>query len=181
MSLLTHALSVPGRPVVTLAGEAVAQVKDVLFDRAGGIAGFTLAGRGLFAGPRREWLPWGSVHGFGPDAVMVADVGALVREGRPAIDGDVIGDEVLTRSGQVVGTVTDAVLRVEGAVLDLVGYEVTSAADDGQARLIPLPDTMAVTAGRLVVPDAATEFLTTDLAGFGAAVDSFRRRLRERT
>ena len=39
------------RPVVTMAGEAVAQIKDVVYAADGGeVAGFTLAGRGIFSG-----------------------------------------------------------------------------------------------------------------------------------
>lgn len=175
--MLLHATDVVGRPVVTLAGEDVAQVRDVLFDRSGFVVGFTLAGRGLFAGPRREWLAWSSVHGFGPDAVMIASDDVLTSEARAADDGDVVGVEVMTRSGTVIGEVIDAVLRLEPKTLDLVGYEVEGT-NDGQPRLVPLPDTIAVTGGRLVVPDEATEFLAADLAGFGAAVDTFRARLR---
>jgi hypothetical protein len=44
---------------------------------------------------------------------------------------------------------------------------------------IPLPDTVAVSGENLIVPAAATEFVSEDLAGFGAAVGAFRARLRE--
>lgn len=175
--LLTHALDVPGRPVVTLAGEAIAQIRDVLFDRSGSVGGFTLAGRGLLAGPMSQWLPWSGVHGFGPDAIVVPHEEVLQTGEAVDVDGRVIGDEVLTESGTVVGVVTDAVLRLDRGVLDVVGYEV-EAPDTDQPRFVPLPDTLAVSAGRLVVPDAAMEFLSDDLAGFGAAVDTFRSRLR---
>ncbi len=176
-ALLTNAMDVPGRPVVTIGGEDVAQIRDVVFDRDGSVGAFTLAGRGLLAGPMKQWLPWSGVHGFGPDAVVIADGAALVEGKVGGIDGSVIGDEVLTRSGTVVGTVIDAVLRLDGTVLDVVGYEVESG--DGESpRFVPLPDTLSVNAGRLVVPDSALEFLSQDLAGFGASVDSFRSRLR---
>ncbi|MEU7561886.1 hypothetical protein [Streptomyces eurythermus] len=37
---------------MTLGGEAVAQIRDTVFDaRAGRVTGFTLSGRGLLAGP----------------------------------------------------------------------------------------------------------------------------------
>lgn len=177
-ALLTNALDVPGRPVVTLGGEDVAQVRDVVFDREGAVSAFTLAGRGLLAGPLKQWLPWTGVHGFGPDAVVIADESVLVDQKLGGVDGSVIGDEVLTRSGTVVGKVIDAVLRLDGSVLDVVGYEVEST--DGEApRFVPLPDTVSINKGRLVVPDAALEFLSNDLAGFGASVDTFRSRLRE--
>jgi uncharacterized protein YrrD len=177
-SLLTSALDVPGRPVVTLAGEDIAQVRDVVFDRGGRVTAFTLAGRGLLSGPMKPWLPWSAVHGFGPDALVVADDAALQEGATPGVDGSVIGDEVLTRSGTVVGTVVDAILRLDGASLDVVGYEVEGA--NGEAgRFVPLPDTLSVNAGRLVVPDSALQFLSDDLAGFGASVDTFRSRLHE--
>lgn len=168
-------MDVVGRPVVTLGGEAIAQVRDVLFTREGVVPGFTLAGRGLFAGPMKEWLPWTSVHGFGPDAVIVADEHAFSTQPPGETDGDVVGDDVLTRSGRSIGTVVDAVLRLESDGLDLVGYEIDVDADS--TRFLPLPDTLSVTGGRLVVPDEAVEFLSSDLAGFGAAVDTFRARL----
>lgn len=176
-ALLTSALDVPGRPVVTLAGEDVAQVRDVVFDRAGAVSAFTLAGRGLLAGPMKQHLPWHNVHGFGPDAVIIADAGALAEGRFGGVEGSVIGDEVLTRSGTVVGTVIDAVLRLDGAVLDVVGYEVESKSGEAP-RFVPLPDTLSVNTGRLVVPDSALQFLSNDLAGFGASVDTFRTQLR---
>ena len=52
MSLLMRATEVIKRPVVTLAGEDVAQIKDIVYAGAAGeVAGFTLNGRGLLAGP----------------------------------------------------------------------------------------------------------------------------------
>lgn len=176
--LITSASDVIGRPVVTVAGEDVAQVKDVLFDRTGFVTGFALAGRGLLSGPLKEWLPWRSVRGFGPDALIVADDSVLTREGRGDDDGDVLGDEVLTRSGEIIGEVVDAVLRLDGTGLDLVGYEVEPS-EGGDPRYLPLPDTISVTGDRLVVPDIAKEYLRDDLNGFGGAVDSFRRRLED--
>ncbi len=176
--LLTRALAVVGRPVVTVAGEDIAQIKDVVFTPGGDVEGFTLAGRGMFSGPLKEWLPWSSVHGFGPDAVIVQGRSALMERKGRGKGGDVVGDDVLTRSGTIVGTVVDAVLRLEDRGLDLVGYEVEPSTGEG-TRFVPLPDTIAVTEGRLVVPDQAMEFLANDLAGFAAAVDSFRSRLQE--
>ncbi|MGI9017193.1 MAG: PRC-barrel domain-containing protein [Euzebya sp.] len=182
--LLRHASDISGQAVVTISGEDVAQVKDVLFDPTGSVLGFTLAGRGLLSGPLKTWLPWAGVHGFGADAIMIADDSALIpREMGDVSDdvqGDVTGDEVLTRSGTIIGRVIDAVLRLEPGVLDVVGYEVEPS-DGGDPRFVPLPDTLAVNEGRLIVPDEATDFLTTDLAGFGASVDTFRERLRGET
>ncbi len=45
MSLLMKATEIVTRPVVTLAGEDVAQIRDVVYDDDGVVVGFTLAGR----------------------------------------------------------------------------------------------------------------------------------------
>jgi sporulation protein YlmC with PRC-barrel domain len=58
VTLLVRATELVKRPVVTLAGEDVAQIKDVLYDAASGaVSGFTLNGRGIFAGPLKHALP----------------------------------------------------------------------------------------------------------------------------
>ncbi|MCW2620522.1 MAG: PRC-barrel domain containing protein [Frankiales bacterium] len=180
MSVLMRATEIAKRPVVTLAGEDIAQVKDIVYESDGGsVAGFTLAGRGMFAGPLKTGLVWAAVHGLGPDAVMVADEGALSplddvlgpAGERSAGGGDVLGSRVLTESGTDLGKVVDVVLEV-GTVLDVVGYEIDP--QEGKKVFIPLPDTLAVSGQTLVVPDAAREFVSDDLAGFGAAVTAFR-------
>jgi uncharacterized protein YrrD len=95
---------------------------------------------------------------------------------------DVLEDRVLTDNGRDLGRVVDVVLH-SAATLEVVGYEVEASETLGTGRrvLIPLPDTMAVSGENLIVPAAATEFVSEDLAGFGAAVDAFRARLREGT
>lgn len=186
-ALLLRARELTGRPVVTLGGELVAEIKDIIFDRGGGaIAGFTLRNPGLFSRSRKDALPWDGVHGVGRDAVIVPDESALMRTSelaprKQARKGDVLGDRVLTDNGRDLGRVVDVVLQV-GTVLEVVGYEVEASAALGTAGrrvLIPLPDTGAVSGENLIVPAAATEFVAEDLAGFGAAVDAFRARLRE--
>jgi uncharacterized protein YrrD len=176
-----------GRPVVTLGGELIAEIKDVVFERAGGrIAGFTLRNPGLFSRSRKDALPWTGVHGLGRDAVMVADETVFIpaKELAPrkqARKADVLHDRVLTDNGRDLGRVVDVVLY-GGTGLEVVGYEVEASETLGTAAqrvLIPLPDTMAVSGEHLIVPAAATEFVSEDLAGFGAAVDAFRSRLRE--
>lgn len=180
MSVLMRAREVAKRPVVTLHGEDVAQVRDIVYDASGGnVAGFTLAGRGIFAGPLKSGLSWEQVHGMGPDAVMIADEDALhpqdevVSKGAGG-GGDVLGSRVLTDTGTDLGKVVDVILQV-GTVLDVVGYEIEP--HDGKNVFLPLPDTLAVSQQNLVVPDAAREFMTDDLAGFGASVEAFRARL----
>jgi uncharacterized protein YrrD len=187
MSVLMRATEIMKRPVVTLAGEDVAQIKDIVYAgaEAGEVAGFTLAGRGIFSGPRKEALPWSAVQGLGRDAVMIADEQALdtrqaVVEKGEARGGDVLGSRVLTDDGVDLGKVVDVILEV-GRTADVVGYAIDSTEALGRDRrtvLIPLPDTIAVSGEALIVPSAATEFVTDDLSGFGAAVDAFRTRLR---
>lgn len=185
--LLLRASEVTGRPVVTLSGELVAEIKDVVFERSGGrIAGFTLRNPGLFSRSRKDALPWVGVHGIGRDAVMVADETVLIPANeiaprKQARDADVLQDRVLTDTGRDLGRVVDVVLH-SGTTLEVVGYEVEASEALGTAGrhvFIPLPDTVAVSGENLIVPAAATEFVSEDLAGFGAAVGAFRARLRE--
>ena len=187
--LLLRARELIGRPVVTLGGELVAEIKDIVFERTGGrIAGFTLRNPGLFSRARKDSLPWDGVHGVGRDAVMVSDetvllVATELAPRRQARKSDVLKDRVLTDNGRDLGRVVDVVLH-SGTSLEVVGYEVEASEALGTAGrrvLIPLPDTVAVSGENLIVPAAATEFVSEDLAGFGAAVDAFRARLREGT
>ncbi len=187
--LLLRASELTGRPVVTLSGDLVAEIKDVVFERAGGrIAGFTLRNSGLFSRARKDSLPWLGVHGVGRDAVMVSDETVLTAANelaprKQARDADVLEDRVLTDNGRDLGRVVDVVLH-SGTSLDVVGYEVEASEALGTAGrhvFIPLPDTVAVSGENLIVPAAATEFVSEDLAGFGAAVGAFRTRLREGT
>nr|WP_269329885.1 PRC-barrel domain-containing protein [Kineosporia babensis] len=172
------------RPVVTLAGDDVAQIKDVIYSSGSGeLAGFTLNGRGIFAGPLKQTLPWSNVHGLGPAAVMIRDLDSLAD--RQAFDGElegaggvVIGSMVLTHSGRNLGVVTDVILDVREKSTDAVGYEIEPSDKTAPRRqFVPLPDTLSVSGEALILPDTALEFIRDDLAGFGAAVDEFRSRL----
>jgi uncharacterized protein YrrD len=185
MSVLLRAAELVKRPVVTLAGDDVAQIKDVIYSsRTGELAGFTLNGRGLFAGPLRKTLPWENVHGLGPAAVMIRDENSLadrkaLRGETEGAGGAVLGSSVITQSGRNLGTVTDVILAVGDSVTDAVGYEINSTDVNAPRRqFVPLPDALAVSGEALILPDAATEFIRDDLAGFGAAVEEFRARLR---
>lgn len=186
-TFLLRARELTGRPVVTLGGELVAEIKDVVFESAGGrIAGFTLRNQGLFSRARKDALPWAAVHGIGRDAVMIRDAEQLqpateLAPKKAARKGDVLDDRVLTDSGRELGKVVDVVLQ-GGAGLEVVGYEVEASEALGTAGrrvFIPLPDTVAVSGENLIVPAAAAEFVSEDLSGFGAAVDEFRARLRQ--
>jgi len=178
------------RPVVTFAGEDVAQVKDVIYAAgAGEVGGFTLNGRGRFAGPLKVSLAWSAVAALGPDAVMIRDEEALAQREQVLADtgasdgmhgGDVLGSQVLTDDGTELGKVIDVVIELGGASADVVGYEIEPSealGKDVKKVLIPLPDTLSASGQHLIVPGSARDFVSNDLAGFGAAVTAFRAQL----
>ena len=189
---LMRASEVVKRPVVTMRGEDIAQIKDIIYSAHGGaVGGFTLAGRGMFAGPMKLGLTWHAVAALGADAVMINDESALeatavvfdaaALSGRAG--GNVLGSQVLTDSGVDLGTVIDVIIAVgetAGGQCDVVGYEIEASealGTKGTRLLIPLPDTIAASAEHLMVPASAKDFVSHDLAGFGAAVTAFRAQL----
>ena len=67
-----------------------------------------------------------------------------------------------------------------GGQCDVVGYEIEASealGTKGTKLLIPLPDTIAASGEHLMVPASAKDFVSHDLAGFGAAVAAFRAQL----
>ncbi len=184
VSALLRAGDLPGRPVVTLAGDRLAQIKDVIFDRGSGdLLGFTLNNPGFFSRGRGDALPMAAVHGLGDAAVMVADGEVLVPADTVApkgerSDSDVLADQVLTEDGKDLGTVTDVIVDPMARPPDVVGYEIETS--DGRRVLVPLPATLSVSGQRLVVPAEVSDFLTDDLAALGPAVEALRKRLGER-
>jgi sporulation protein YlmC with PRC-barrel domain len=187
MSVLLRATELEGRPIVTLAGESPAEVKDVIFDSAHGtLLGLTLRGHGLFSRPRKEILPWLKIHSIGRDAVVIRDEHAFQGEDALPVDRvpenrNVIGNQVLTDAGTDVGRVVDVIIEA-GAEAEIVGYEVEASealATHGEHVLIPLPAAIAVSGEHLIVPVGALDFVGNDLSGFGAAVEAFRAKLRE--
>lgn len=182
MSRLLRATSLVGRPVVTLAGESPLEIKDVVFDTDDGrLLGFTLREHGFLGKPVQETLAFADVHGLGPDAVVIADEGAL-REGADlrGDGGDVIADRVMTESGRVIGEIVEVVLR-SGATAEVVGFEVETDPSLGHGAdhnaFIPLPDAVSISERIVVVPDAAVDYVRDDLAGFGSTVEDFRTNL----
>jgi sporulation protein YlmC with PRC-barrel domain len=192
-SRLMRASEIAKRPVVTYGGEDVAQVKDIVYADAGGqVGGFTLNGRGRLSGPLKVSLPWGNVAALGPDAVMITDDTALEGRDRMLGDtgvfddhrgGDVLGSRVLTDDGTDLGKVIDVIIEVASGRSPkavVVGYEIEPSPALGKGLkkvLIPLPDTFSASGEHLMVPAAAKDFVTDDLAGFGAAIDDFRAQL----
>jgi uncharacterized protein YrrD len=189
-SLLLRATELIGHPVVTIdAGEAVAEVKDVVYGTAeAALLGFTLNRRGFLGGPMKQALAWARVAALGRHAVMIATAGdldeqadALVEDFKAARRRNVINSEVITDSGERLGEVTDVVLLVD-AEPEVVGYEIGGSEiltpRSGGHVFIPLPETLSVSGEALLVPAAVRDFVSDDLAGFGASVERFRDHLR---
>ncbi|MEU6479180.1 PRC-barrel domain-containing protein [Streptomyces sp. NPDC047017] len=174
MAELFTGAELTGRPVVTLDGEAVAQIKDTVVDALGGrVAGFTLAGRGLFAGPLRRSLPWTGVHALGPAAVMIPTAEVLVEpaaiaSATEASHGRLHGATVLTDRGVAVGTVLDVVIASGGSGL-LVGVEIasTEALRKSERTLyLALRGEPAMTGDTLVIPEEDTCHVAENLTEF---------------
>ena len=186
--LLLRASDLIGRPVVTIdEGEDVAEVKDVVYGTAdAAVLGFTLNRRGFLGGPMREVVAWSDVAAVGRHAVMIATAGAITADGdllqdvRASRRRNVLGSDVITDAGQRLGKVTDVVVLVDERP-EVVGYEITGGdvlrPRGGGRVFVPLPDTLAVSGEALMVPAAVSDFVTDDLAGFGAAVQRFRQHL----
>jgi hypothetical protein len=135
-------------------------------------------------------VPWADVVGLGPDAMVIESEKVIVPTGEvlaPAATssgggGNVLRSRVLTDQGTALGVVNDVIIGIagQGAQADVIGYEIEPAETLGRGRqrlLIPLPDTLAASGENLVVPAAASQYLTDDLARFGSVVDSFRSQL----
>ncbi|MEY7977726.1 PRC-barrel domain-containing protein [Streptomyces pilosus] len=182
MNELTAVRSLATLPVVTLGGDAVAHVKDTVFDpSAGRIASFTLTGRTLLSGPLPRDLPWPAVHCLGRDAVMVRDAGALcdlplsaVR--RDTARGRLLGAQVLTDEGETVGTVLDVL--VEGGTSGrLVAFrlaaqrELVHGSRHRRHRVyVPRGEALSVSGRTLVIPAHATAYVSDDVPAFTARV-----------
>ncbi|MFY1678781.1 MULTISPECIES: PRC-barrel domain-containing protein [unclassified Streptomyces] len=184
MTEYMRAGAISKQPVVTLAGEDVAQVKDIVFDAAtGGIRCFTLSGRGLLAGPLHRALLWRNVHALGPDAVVVRDASVLEDDDTAAdpapaeqSGGDVLGVTITTRGGTRLGKVTDAVVAL-GRIPVVAGYEAETT--DGRRVLLPVAGPVTVSGERVLVPDVTAEHSAGDLEGFDAARERLRAAQRE--
>lgn len=115
-----------GRKVVSRASaHELGTVAHLLVDAARGHVAAVVIGHGKKA----VVVDWSALSGFGPDAVMVADEGALRppaddRE-RAAADGklDIVGIRALTEHGNALGTVDDVTFDPQTGALEalLVG------------------------------------------------------------
>ncbi|WP_432044059.1 PRC-barrel domain-containing protein [Streptomyces cadmiisoli] len=173
--------------VVTLDGEDIAQVKDIVFDATrGSVRCFTLSGRGLLSGPLKRDLPWNNVYALGPDAVMIRDGNALAEDDRTTKDllasggGDVLGVRAMTDGGTDLGKIIDVILET-GRTPAVAGYEIEAAGRRRHRVMLPVITPVAVSDEMVVVPDAVSEFTAGDLTGFPEAVRALRARLEQET
>lgn len=178
---LMRASDVMGLPVVSIAsGEDVAEVRDVVYDgEAHRLVGFTLNKRGFFAGRLKAVLAADSVAAIGRDAVMIESESEIdEQDAAPASLQDlggarpVLGNRVLSADGTDLGEVV-AVILSTGDRTEAVGYELKSPSHP-DTSFVPISAQMALSGENLVVPVEATQFIRGDLAGFGAAVASYR-------
>lgn len=97
---------------------------------------------------------------------------------RPAGLGDlgaarrVIGNRVLSADGSDLGEVV-AVILSTGHETCAVGYELRSAGRS-DTSFVPISAQMVLSGENLVLPAEATAFVRNDMAGFGAAIASYR-------
>ncbi|MEU8523326.1 PRC-barrel domain-containing protein [Streptomyces sp. NBC_01216] len=183
MTGYVRAAEIAKLPVVTLGGQDVAQIKDIVFDSStGSVRCFTLSGRGLLSGPLGRALLWNRVHALGPDAVMIRNEDALADDDQAAKDarstgGNVLGARMMTEGGTDLGRIVDVVIA-SGRKPVVVGYDVESATE-GHRVLLPVAKPVAVSGEMVVVPDATAEFTAGDLTGFAEASHGLRARLEE--
>jgi uncharacterized protein YrrD len=179
MSRLLRASEIIGHPVITLDGESELEVRDVVFAaEPGSLLGFTLRRPGFLGKPVRDCvLPCKAVHGVGRDAVMVTDDKSLINERELAGGDDILGAKVLTEAGTELGEVVDVIVAIVEGEADVVGFEVSPSEALGERSddvFLPLPSTIAMSGEHVVVPDGTRDYVTSDLTGFGGAVERFR-------
>lgn len=189
MNRVVRATELLRQPVVTMSGDDLAEVHDVVYDPdRGGLVGFTLNKRNLLRGKLRQLLPVDAVRSIGRDAIMVdsadaltdvADVPEEIVEASP--DRNVIGAMVLTNEGTKLGEVADVIISLGGRA-EAVGYELGGTDvghRGGRPLFIPLPEQISISGDALIVPQEVDHFVRDDLSGFGAAVSDFRAQLGE--
>jgi sporulation protein YlmC with PRC-barrel domain len=163
-AVLMRGADLIGRPVVDgETGNAVAEIRDVIFDASKGkITGFTLRKRGFLGSRMKQVLPITSVVAIGTDAVMVNGADAFVKADDAPADmttdrsANVIEDRVIVRDVIVLG----------GSSPRVVGFEVGGGpAGDG---IVSLGMHTALSGSALIVPDSYEHRIRSDLTGHAA-------------
>ncbi len=176
---LVKATELVGLPVVTLGGDDIAEVKDVVYEPTGRLVGFTLNKRGFLSGRLKQILAVDEVASIGRDTVMTDTEEALTDKSdapesvEAAADRNVIGASVVTNAGTKFGEVVDLVVSVGGKT-EAVGYELASTGDDARHVFLPLPEQLSVSGEAVIVPSGLDDFVRDDLTGFGSAVERYR-------
>ncbi|MEV5917927.1 PRC-barrel domain-containing protein [Streptomyces pseudogriseolus] len=179
MTALTTVRSLITLPVVTLGGDAVAHVRDTVFDTsARRIASFTLSGPSMLSGPLTRDLPWPAVHCLGPRAVMVRDEGALCALSpgarRDASLGRLLGAQVVTDDGDPVGAVLDVLVeggtsgRIVAVRLAAHRQLVHGTRHHRHQVYLPGGEALRITGRTLVVPAHVTAYVSDGLPAFVA-------------
>lgn len=112
-----------GRKVISRAtAEELGEVNHLLLDARRQQIGAVIIGKGKKA----QLVEWAQVTGFGPDAVMVSDEGALRapaddRE-RDAAEGklDLVGKRALTETGTELGTIDDVTFDADTGTVEML-------------------------------------------------------------
>ncbi len=172
-AVLMRGADLIGRPVVSSeTGNAIAEIRDVVFDASrGAITGFTLRKRGFLGIRMKQVLPISAVVAVGTDAVMVTRADSLFEADEAPGDmatersANVIEDRVITESGRVLGIVRDVIV-LGGSSPRIVGFEVGGGpAGDG---IVSLGAHTALSGSALIVPDSYEHRMRNDLTGHSA-------------
>jgi uncharacterized protein YrrD len=176
---LARAAELIGMPVVTLdTATIVGEVRDVLFDpRQTSFVGITLRGRGLLSPPFIGLLPVAALRAIGHDAVMIESASSVVREDSDisAITGeqrDIVGSEVVTDEGTVLGDISDIVLEINESTPAVVGYCVIQP--DGHELIVPAPEGPREWAEVVVVPSNVEQRGAIGLIDFREVLERMR-------
>jgi uncharacterized protein YrrD len=150
-----------GLPVVELEnGEHVGEVRDVLFDSDSTFHSLLIEKSGLLT--TSKVLMKDSINSIGQDAITIqnrGDIEAFKDEVgiiRSLIAGDIqlVGKDVLTQNGNLLGRVEDVYLDAD--LNTIVGYEISEGflVDLKEGRkVLPAHPEMMVGADTLLVPD----------------------------
>jgi uncharacterized protein YrrD len=166
-----------GQPVVEIStGDALAEIKDVIFDATRGtVTGFTLRKRGVFGRRLKSILPLDGVASVGTHAVMVETADSIVHPDDAPDDtatddrANVLNDMVITESGRTLGVVRDVIV-LGGPTPTVVGFEISGGSvGDG---LIPVAAKSGVSGSALIVPDGYEQRVRSDLTGLAAELST---------
>jgi uncharacterized protein YrrD len=154
-----------GRPVVSIAsGTKVGSVHDLLLDDSYlQIAAVGIGGGGLFGGHKQS-IAYTSIHGIGPDAVMVDDQDAVqdLRAGGPmglTHPFDEMRQEVMSESGVSLGRVVEMEFEEQTGAVTSFSYarHEDAGTQDGDVCDVAREDIITITAKMVIVRHSVLE------------------------